>query len=66
MMESLRGATKNTMFDQWLGAIQTGEGAAGGEGDAEGRQAAKGDVAPLADLSDDEVQVRQRRPRRWK
>lgn len=52
MMESLRGATRNTMFDRWLTSIQAGDLAGlAGEAPAGGRQ-------PSAELSDDEVQVR--------
>ena len=32
MMGSLRAATKNTMFDQWLGAVQQSGGGGGGGG----------------------------------
>ncbi len=32
MMDSLREATRNTMFDQWLEAVQAGAGGPGGPG----------------------------------
>ncbi len=48
MMSSLREATKNTMFDQWLGAIQQGSGAApsSGPGAAGGPSSSTGGAAP--------------------
>ena len=38
MMDSIRQVTRNTMFDQWLGAVKgAGGGGGGGGGDASGR-----------------------------
>ena len=52
MMDSLREATKNTMFDQWLDAIQTGasglQAAAAAEGGGEGGSSSSGGGAGKA------------------